>query len=204
MSKFTQQEIATPMNKVAKKRTPTMTITYIAALCAFCVVLEIVSAAISPPHLKQYSLSVTYFGWFIAGVITGPLGATAVAGIADIIAALILPRGPFNILITLSSSFIAFLFAICFHFTPIDKPYSLKRSIIGAAIGAVLVAILGTMGLSTFFYWISYSKQTYSSYFVFRLFQLVPLLGNVILFYAIIPVLRKLRLYWRRKIKIKE
>jgi UDP-N-acetylmuramyl pentapeptide phosphotransferase/UDP-N-acetylglucosamine-1-phosphate transferase len=98
---------------------------------------------------------------------------------------------------------VAFLFAICFHFMPIDKPYSLKRSMFATAIGGVLVCIFGTMGLSTFVLWFSYSKQTYLSYFIFRLFQIVPLVANVMLFYPFIPLLRKLKLYWRRPIKVK-
>lgn len=198
MSKNTQQEIATPMNKVAKKRTPTMTITYIAALCAFTVVLELVSEAISISLPNAYKISIVYFGWFIAGAISGPLGAVAVAGISDLISALILARGSLNPLITLSSCFTAFIFAICFHFTPIGKPYSITRSLVGSAIGCALVAILGTMGLSTFVLWFSYSKQTYLSYFEMRLFQLVPLAINISLFYSFIPVLRKLKFYWRR------
>ena len=203
MSKNTQQEIATPMNKVAKRRTPTMTITYIAALCAFTVILELVSETISFSLPRQFKISIVYFGWFLAGAICGPVGAVAVAGIADLISALILARGGLNPLITLSSCFVAFLFAICFHFIPIGKPYSIKRSMFATAIGGVLVCIFGTMGLSTFVLWFSYSKQTYLSYFIFRLFQIVPLVANVILFYPFIPLLRKLKLYWRRPIKVK-
>ncbi|MBO5223888.1 MAG: folate family ECF transporter S component [Clostridia bacterium] len=201
MSNNTQQEIATPMNKVAKRRTPTMTITYVAALCAFTVVLELVSEAISISLPNAYKISIVYFGWFLAGAISGPIGAIAVAGISDLISALILARGSLNPLITLSSCFVAFLFAVCFHYTPIGKPYSITRSIVGSAIGCVAVAILGTMGLSTFVLWFSYSKQTYTSYFIMRLFQLVPLAINITLFYSFIPILRKLKLYWRRRVK---
>jgi ECF transporter S component (folate family) len=203
LSKNTQQEIATPMNKVAKRRTPTMTLTYVAAICAFTVLLELISETISFSLPRQFKISIVYFGWFIAGAICGPVGAVAVAGIADLISALILARGGLNPLITLSSCFVAFLFAICFHYTPIGKPYSITRSLVGTAVGTVLTCILGTMGLSTFVLWFSYSKQTYLSYFIFRLFQIVPLIANVILFYAFIPILRKLKLYWRRPIKIK-
>ncbi len=204
MSNNTQQEIATPMNKVAKKRTPTMTITYIAAICAFTVILELVSETISFSLPRQFKISIVYFGWFLAGVICGPVGAVAVAGISDMISALILARGGLNPLITLSSCFVAFLFAICFHYLPIGKPYSIKRSIFATAIGGILVCIFGTMGLSTFVLWFSYSKQTYLSYFIFRLFQIIPLVANVILFYTCIPLLRMLKLYWRRPDIIKK
>ena len=181
-----------------------MTITYIAALCAFCIVLELVSEAISGPLPQSYKISIVYFGWFIAGAISGPIGAVAVAGVSDLLSALILARGGLNPLITLSSCFTAFLFAICFHYTPIGKPYSVSRSLVGSAIGAVLVAVLGTMGLSTFVLWFSYSKSTYLSYFITRLFQLIPLVANVAIFYSFIPAIRKLKLYWTRPDLIKK
>lgn len=206
MSKFTQQEIATPMNKVAKKRTPTMTITYIAALCAFCVILKYLTNTFSISVGNNLKLSVTYIGWFLAGIISGPIGAFTIAIISDLLGQIILSTGGApNPIFTFGNGLGAMSFALCFHFLPIGKPYSLLRSIVGTIVGAITTALVSTMGINTFGIWFLYNQATeYFAFFITRLPQLIILAINTAVVIALIPVLRKLRLYWRRNIKIKE
>ncbi len=205
MSKNTQQEIATPMNKVAKRRTPTMTITYIAALCAFSILLKYLTNTLSISFGDLYKISITYIGWFIAGIISGPIGGFSVAVISDLMGQIILPTGGApNPIFTFGNGLGALAFALCFHYLPVGKPYSLTRSFVGTIVGAIASTVIATMGINTFGIWFLYnSSVNYWAFFTTRIPQIVAPAVNTAVVMALIPILRKLKLYWRRPVKIK-
>lgn len=202
----TQQEIATPINKVAKKRTPTMTITYIAVLCAFCIVLKYLSNTFSISIGEQFKISITYIGWFLSGIIAGPIGSFCTAVVSDLLGQVILPTGGApNLIFTLGNGLGALAFSLCFHYLPVGKPYSTIRSIVGTIVGALASALVATLGLNTFGIWFMYYQTVdYGAYFLTRLPQLVAVAVNTAVIIALIPALRKLKLYWQKPDFIKK
>jgi ECF transporter S component (folate family) len=194
------------MNKVAKKRTPTMTITYVAVLCAFCIVLKYLSNTFSISIGEQFKISITYIGWFVSGIVSGPIGAFTTAIVSDLMGQIILPTGGApNPIFTLGNGLGALAFALCFHYLPIGKPYSVLRSFVGTIVGAIASAFVSTMGINTFGIWFLYYQSVeYGAYFITRLPQLVAVAVNTGIVVAIIPALRGLKLYWRRPDLIKK
>ena len=194
-----QQEIATPNERVARKRTPTQTITYIATLCAFCIVLELLSNTLSSAVPKWLKVSLGCGGWFMSTMVVGPFYGAGVAVLSDVLGQFLNPVGgapdPF---LAIANGLLAFYFGTVFHYLPLSKRIPEKANVIIRIVAGVLLAtVLGTMGLNTFIIWKLYIKSmAYPAYFVARLPQLIAVAINLALNIAIYPVIKRLGLIW--------
>lgn len=192
-----QQEIATPRSAVAKKRTPSQTIAYMATLCSFSIILKAITNAISLTLPTGFALSLAYIGWFISAIVMGPLLGGCTASLSDLLGWLVSPRGDYNFINFFGIFVSTFIFGLIFHLIPKGKIPAFISYAIRIILGAIAFAIVGTLGINTFGLWFMYySKTEYVVFLYTRLTQLLPLSINVILCISITPALARLKLIW--------
>ena len=191
-----QQEIATPINRVAKKRTPTQTVTYIATLCAFCIVLKWLSNVLSVAVPLSLKISLAYIGWFVSAIVVGPLLGGCVAGISDVLGQLMLATGGAPNPILICGNFCATMaFGLVYLYLPTGKLPQFVASIIKVIVGAIACVLVGTLGLNTLGLWIYYYSDTqYFAFWITRLVQLVMAGVNTAIVILIVPVIKRLKL----------
>ena len=202
MSTQNQQEIASPTKRVAKKRTPTQTITYTATLCSLCIVLDMVSNALSASVPSWLKISLNCAGWFLASIVLGPLYGGGVAILADVLGQFLVPTGGMpNPLLALSNGLMAVVFGFIYHYLPTGKLNEKVASIVKIVIGIIATAIIGTMGLNTIILWFSYfSYMEFGAYYVGRFVQLIAVAINIVLTILLDPVVKNLGVVWDKRL----
>ena len=196
MSSRNQQEIATPDKKVATVRSLTKTLTYLATLCALCILLKYISNLLSQGVPLSFKISLSYVGWFSAAIIAGPTGGFGVAVISDLLGQLIMPTGGAPNPILLAGYGIAtFVFGLIYHYLPLLKNKGFAGKAVRAVLGAVAFALVGTLGLNTFGMWLYYYRSVdYLAFFVTRFVQLVMWGANLAVTVALVPAINALKL----------
>lgn len=89
------------------------------------------------------TMSLVYAFCYMVGILYGPIFGACIAMLADLIPALILPKGPFNPLINIGVGLMAFIVGFCVHFK--KGNFNLKF-----AIGILLSFIFVTLGLNAY------------------------------------------------------
>lgn len=200
MSTQNQQEIASPTKRVAKKRTSTQTITYTATLCSLCIVLEMVSNTLSASVPSWLKISLGCVGWFLAGIVLGPLYAGGVTILADVLGQFLTPTGGMpNPLLALSNGLMAVVFGFIYHYLPTGKLNEKVASIVKIIVGIVATAIIGTMGLNTIILWNFYFKSMdFGVYYLGRFVQLIAVAINIVITILLEPVVKNLGIVWTK------
>ncbi|MBQ3235851.1 MAG: folate family ECF transporter S component [Clostridia bacterium] len=136
-----------------------------------------------------FSISFNHTVNFISGALFGPFFGFLSGVIGDLIGCLIAPKGPFNILITISSGLPGLFSGVAFI---LYKRFIKKKNAIlytaFSIIVYIFIAVLVTSGLNTYALWLMYSKgkKTFWAYLSIRVpFQLIVTGINLFLSVAI-------------------
>lgn len=201
LSTQNQQEIASPTKRVAKKRTSTQTITYTATLCSLCIVLEMVSNQLSSAVPSWLKISLGCVGWFLAGIVLGPIYAGGVTILADVLGQFLAPTGGMpNPLLALSNGLMASIFAFVYHYLPTGKFNEKVASIIKISVGILCTAIIGTMGLNSLILWKFYfNTMSFGAYYLGRFVQLIAVAINIVITILLEPLIKNLDVIWDKQ-----
>ncbi|MBE6724886.1 MAG: folate family ECF transporter S component [Ruminococcaceae bacterium] len=160
------------------KKIPLKSMVVCAMLTAVAVVLDRFVPAL---FTDTYKITFTFVPVVVAAILYGPWGGAAVWGLADLIGAILFPRGVYFPGFTVTSALKGALFGWFLHkkgakfFPHVVVPTLVNNFVIGLAIDTLWIAIL-------------YSSKTYWGYFVGRIPQFAAITAmNLIL----IPLLEK-------------
>lgn len=197
-NKLSQQEIATPPNQDCNKSTQpiskktswkktTRKLTYIATLVALSLLLKILGnqlALLFPPFFKP---SLVYIAWFLSAIILGPIHASAVTLVTEVLGMFLVPSNlgiiPFVVVANCISPLIV---GCCFKYLPLSKAVNLF-------IGATISILVCTLGLNTLALAITF-KINYFAYLLTRLPQALVVYANTLIVLLMLPTIKKLKL----------
>ena len=92
-------------------------------------------------------MSLVYAYCYIVGILYGPLLGASIAILADLIPALVLPQGPFNIFLNLGTGLMAFIVGFCVHYKKREWKIHFNARF---AIGIILSFLLVTLGINAY------------------------------------------------------
>ncbi len=167
-----------------QKRIPLRPMVVCAMLTALAVVLDRFVPAL---FTDTYKITFTFVPVVTAAVLYGPAGGAAVWGLADLIGAVLFPRGVYFPGFTVTSAVKGALYGWYLHregarfFPHVVIPTAVNNFVIGLAIDTLWIAIL-------------YSSKTYWGYFVGRIPQFVAITAmNLVLIPLIMKFCRELK-----------
>ena len=165
MQKFTASKIAT-----------------LGVLVALSTVTNMFSINIIP---NLFALNFNHTVNFLSGAIFGPLFGFLSGVLGDLIGCIIAPKGPYNILITISSGLPGLFsgFAFLFYAKFVKKKSAIKLIALSVVV-YVFITVIVTCGLNTYALWLMYSKgkKTFWVYLSVRApFQLIVSAINLFL-----------------------
>ena len=177
----------------SRKTTVTKELTAIAVFAALCTIVNLFEI---PAPL--YKISLTMLFALFAGVIFGAPRAFIVCFIGDLIAAIILPQGPYNLILGLTSGLMGFIAGAVFEIRGLHK-------ILKTIISLVIMYLVCSVFLNSFALYFMYhvgNSQGYGTYLVYRMFvQLISFGINLVAgILATIPILRIKNLIYGRVI----
>ncbi len=151
-------------------------------LVALSTVTNMFSINIIP---NLFALNFNHTVSFLSGAIFGPIFGFLSGVLGDLIGCIIAPKGPYNILITISSGLPGLFSGVAFLFyAKFVKKKSAIKLIALSFVVYVLITLLVTCGLNTYALWSMYSKgkKTFWVYLSVRApFQLIVSAINLFL-----------------------
>ena len=175
-------KFATPVKE--NKLSLTKKIAYISVLTALCSLTNMYSLNID----KTFSISFIAIPCFVAGCLLGYIEGFAVGFVGDLIGCMIMPKGTYSPILSLSSGLWGFIPGVIFKYLDIND-------YIKTVISFLICLIVCTWFLNSFGLWYIYAmgKKTFWVYMYLRIpLQSLNTLINGVLCLALIPVLKKI------------
>ena len=175
----------------SRKSTVTKELTAIAVFAALCAVVNVFEI---PTPLNKISLTMLFA--LFAGVIFGAPRAFIVCFIGDLVAALIFPQGPYNLILGLTSGLMGFIAGVVFEIRGLHK---ILKTIIALVIMYLICSVLLNSFALYFMYHLG-KTQGYGTYIVYRMYsQLISFGINLVAgIFATIPIIRVKNLIYGR------
>ena len=171
------------------KKIPLRAMVVCAMLTAVAVVLDRFVPAL---FTDTYKITFTFVPVVVAAILYGPAGGAAVWGLADLIGALLFPRGIYFPGFTITSTLKGALYGWFLSrknarfFPDVVIPTAVNNFVIGLCIDTLWIAIL-------------YSSKTYLGYFVGRIPQFIAI---TVMNLVLIPVLQKACGTLKKRVKL--
>ncbi len=162
-----------------KKKLPLRAMVICAMLTAVAVVLDRFVPVVFTDSLK---VTLTFVPVLVAAILYGPAGGAVVWGLADLIGAILFPRGVYFPGFTITSALKGALFG---WFLTRDGAKFFPHAVIPTAVNNFVIGLL----IDTLWIAILYSSTTYSAYFLPRIPQFIVIAAMNLVF---IPLLWKL------------
>lgn len=167
----------------SRKSTVTKELTAIAVFAALCAVVNIIEI---PTQLNKISFTMLFA--LFAGVIFGAPRAFIVCFIGDLVAALIFPQGPYNLILGLTSGFMGFIAGAIFEIRGLHK-------LIKSVIALVIMYLICSVFLNSFALYFMYNignEKGYGTYLVYRMVtQLISFGINLVAgVFATVPIIK--------------
>jgi ECF transporter S component (folate family) len=172
-----------------KKKIPLRAMVVCAMLTAVAVVLDRFVPVVFTDSLK---VTLTFIPVLVAAILYGPAGGAAVWGLADLIGALLFPRGVYFPGFTVTAALKGALFGWFLHregakfFPHAVIPTAVNNFVLGLLVDTLWIALL-------------YSSKTYWGYFLTRIPQFLVLAVMNLIF---IPLLEKLCKILKKRVKL--
>ncbi len=152
---------------------------YQLVLTALMIALTIIINRVAPAT-PVYHLTVDFVPVFIIGVLFGPLWAAMTYGIADAIAAILFPVGPFNPGITFTLMLLGLAFGFIYYGRRSSGKWLFARALM-AALAALVIKLFGT----TYFLYLTYGGPDGAGYFAY----VISRIPNCVIFAALVLIL---------------
>jgi len=139
------------------------------------------------PATPVYHLTVDFVPVFIIAVLFGPLWSALTYAVADSIASILFPMGPFNPGITFTLLLIGLAFGLIYH----NKDISGKWIVIRAFIAALITLIIKLLG-TTYFLYLTYGGPNGTGYWAYVISRIPNCVIFAALVFVLLPIIQKI------------